>query len=93
VDDLLFNWRINSQSCDIVTQYKLSQQHWLIKDPQRQQMINGIGPMRLVKNRINYALWEGKRTYKLVDEYDSRTGNIIKGKEETQDGILTFATS
>ena len=33
-------------------------------------MTNGVGPMKLVKNRMNYSLFEGKRTIKHPDEYD-----------------------
>ena len=54
-------------------------------------MTNGIGPMGLVKNRMNYGLWPGKRTYKLPDDIDSRSGATIKGMEAEEDGILTFA--
>jgi len=89
---LLYNWKIPSQNYDLITNYKLVQQHWLIKDNnQRQNMTNGIGPMGLVKNRMNYSLWPGKRTYKMPDDIDSRSGGIIKGIEAEEDGILTFA--
>ena len=56
---------MNGHAADLVTAYKLIHQHWLIKDGNtRQNMINGVGPMRLVKNRMNYSLWNGKRTLK-----------------------------
>ena len=55
----------------MVTAYKLVHQHWLIRDSNvRFNMINGVGPMRLVKNRMNYSLWAGKRTLKQADEWD-----------------------
>ena len=63
---------MNGHAADLVTAYKLIHQHWLIKDANtRQTMINGVGPMRLVKNRMTYSLWAGKRTLKQPDEWDS----------------------
>lgn len=31
-DDLLYYWKMNSQTTDVITSYKLVHQHWLIKD-------------------------------------------------------------
>ena len=56
-------------------------------------MINGVGPMRLVKNRMNYSLWAGKRTLKQADEWDDYNRQTIKGSETEEDGILAFATA
>ena len=56
-------------------------------------MINGVGPMRLVKNRMNYALWEGRRSIKYADEFDNNRNAVIKGGENEEDGILAFATA
>mmetsp|Transcript_27059 Transcript_27059/g.33554 ORF Transcript_27059/g.33554 Transcript_27059/m.33554 type:complete len:100 (+) Transcript_27059:172-471(+) len=56
-------------------------------------MINGIGPMHLVKNQMNYSVFPNKRTYRTPDDYDTRTGAPIKGGEFTENGILTFATA
>ena len=56
-------------------------------------MTNGVGPMALVKNKMDYALWSGKRTLKQPDEYDSYRGQTIKGVEIEEDGILAFATA
>ena len=93
-DDLLFNWRINALSCDIISKYKLLQQHWLIKDPQlRNSMTNGIGPMGLVKNKMSFSLFPNERKYRLPDDYAPRSGAILKGAEVTENGILTFATA
>ena len=56
-------------------------------------MVNGIGPMGLVKNNMSYSLFPNKRTYRLPDDYAARSGAIMKGAELTEDGILTFATA
>ena len=93
-DDLLYNWKMNSQISEVITSYKLVHQHWLIKDPNlRANMTNGIGPMNLVKNRLNFALWPGKRRIKQPDEYDNFRGQLIEGSEQEEDGILCFATA
>lgn len=43
-----------SSMYDLVSAYKLVHQHWLIKDVnKRHNMINGVGPMGIVKNRMN----------------------------------------
>ena len=56
-------------------------------------MTNGVGPMRYVKNHMNYSLWSGKRTYKQPDDYD-RYGNLVAtGEELEEDGMLAFATA
>ena len=49
--------------------------------------------MGLVKNRMNYSLYPNKRTYRLPDDYDARTGSLQKGVECEENGILTFATA
>ena len=70
-DNKLYNWKVPSQAFDLVSTYKLVHQHWLIKDPQlRANMTNGVGPMKLVKNRLNFSLFQGKRSIKQPDEYD-----------------------
>ena len=56
-------------------------------------MINGVGPMSYVKNRLSYDVWRGKRTIKQPDEWDSLRGVNIQGPEMVEDGILAFATA
>ena len=56
-------------------------------------MINGVGPMNCVKNRMSHDIWRGKRTIKQPDEWDSRLGVNVRGVEATEDGILAFATA
>jgi len=57
-------------------------------------MINGVGPMGFVKNRMNYDLWRGKRVLLHPDYQDNnyRPGNQ-PGQEVEEDGILAFATA
>ena len=94
MDDLLYNWKMNSQTCDLISSYKLVQQHWLIREQNlRMSMINGIGPMNQVKNKLCYALWPGKRTVKYPDEWDSYRSQAVRGQEVEEDGILAFATA
>ena len=85
---------MNSHSSELITAYKLVHQYWLIRDPQiRANMINGVGPMKLVKNRMNYSLWPGKRTIKQPDEYNEYTREVNQGAQSDEDGILAFATA
>lgn len=56
-------------------------------------MINGVGPMKLVRNRMDFCKWSGKRTYKVPDEWDNYRSQIVKGAEKEEDGILAFATA
>ena len=94
MDNLLYNWTVPSQACDIITHYKLVQQHWIIKDVNaRQQMINGVGPMRLVKNNLSYSYFTGKRMVQKPDEMDTYRNQVIPGSIDTQDGILAFVTA
>ena len=44
-------------------------------------MTNGVGPMRYVKNHMNYSLWSGKRSVKHPDEYDAYGNLVAKGEE------------
>lgn len=94
VDDLLYKWKLNSQSMDLVSCYNLLHQHWLIKDVYlRQNMINGTGPMRMVKNHMNYSIFRGKRSVKKPDEYDHYRNALVKGDTTDEDGIIAFATA
>ena len=80
-DKHLYNWKMNSQSCDLVTAYKLLHQHYLIKDNNiRNNMINGVGPFNIVNNRMNYDIWRGKRTIKQPDEWDNDRGVNVRGE-------------
>ena len=56
-------------------------------------MINGCGPMRMVKGHMNYSLWSGKRSIKHPDEHDDYGNLISRGEENEEDGILAFATA
>ena len=49
--------------------------------------------MNLVKNRLDYCMWSGKRSYKVPDEWDNHRGVLIKGEEREEDGIVAFATA
>ena len=85
---------MNASSSEMVTAYKLIQQHWLIADSQlRFSMTNGVGPMRSVKNHMNYSLWSGKRSIKFPDEFDNYGNLVARGEEQEEDGILAFATA
>ena len=59
----------------------------------RHSMINGVGPMHMVKNRMNFAYWPGKRTLAKPDEWDNYRGQTVKGADTEEDGILAFATA
>ena len=63
----------------------------------RYNMINGVGPMQIVKNRMDFCMWPGKRSYRIPDEWSNsnpRGENVfIKGEEKSEDGIIAFATA
>ena len=49
--------------------------------------------MQLVKNRMNYSYWAGKRSVKQPDEYDTYQNQVQPGAQQEEDGILAFATA
>lgn len=72
-DGTLFKFEIKSNS-QITTSYILSYQKWLIEDHQRKQdSVDGIGPLRLVRNKMAHAAYKGKRTIKHPESTDSKT--------------------
>ena len=56
-------------------------------------MINGVGPMSYVKNTMSYDVWRGERTIKQPDQWDSQSRVNVPGSEQTEEGILAFATA
>ena len=60
VDSTLFKFQVKSSGqTHIITQYSLLQQKYLVVEESRKiDSIDGIGPMRLVRNKMTHAAFK-----------------------------------
>lgn len=53
--------------------------------------MDGIGPLRLVRNKMSYAAFKGTRTLQKAEEWDKLRLQMKPAREETEKGLIIFA--
>jgi hypothetical protein len=73
-DSTVINFKVQSSISTTTTNYSLIQQKWLVKEQNRKvDSIDGIGPFRLVRNKISYAAFKESRMVYYPEQIDPKT--------------------